>query len=261
MAEVFRGTVAELKQAIRALPRILAGLAPDSGGVARSLQLTMGVALLSQIQQSYIVKSRGGVGSDGIKWKPLSRAAIAARPITAGEKKAAGIKGKRVRGLLTPAEDKRVRGLLTPAEDKRWRKIFGTRKAWLMGHGMGEQAAAARSASIAWTVLKSEGAKTRLGTFGGRSVEILRSSGTLFRSLTPGVEDRPYTGADADKQVFEVPRGSVIVGTKVPYASRQHATRPLWPAAIPPPWWTAIKLAFGRGLVKVFGAFLAGRNP
>lgn len=37
----------------------------------------MGVQLLSLSKQAYIVKSRGGTGSDGIKWKPLAESTIA----------------------------------------------------------------------------------------------------------------------------------------------------------------------------------------
>lgn len=39
----------------------------------------MGVAVLSQSQQAYRVKSRGGMGSDGITWKPLAASTIAKR--------------------------------------------------------------------------------------------------------------------------------------------------------------------------------------
>ncbi len=245
MTLTFKGTEAEVRQALADLPRILAGLIPDVNGIGRSLQMRAGVTLLSKVQQAFIVKSRGGTGDDGIRWKPLSKAAIAARRVTAGEKKAAGISGKRVRGLLTPAQD------------KRWRILFATRKAWLMAKGMSPGAAAAQAASIAWATLKKEGAQTRLSVYGSRQVDILRDTGRLFRSLTPGVEDRP---SGEPEQVFDVPPGRVIVGTKVPYASRQHKHRPLWPDQIPPYWWDAIKASLARGIARVLGQFLAGRS-
>lgn len=39
----------------------------------------LGVKVLSFSKQAYIVKSRGGTGSDGIKWKPLAQSTIDAR--------------------------------------------------------------------------------------------------------------------------------------------------------------------------------------
>lgn len=39
----------------------------------------MGVAVLSQSQQAYRVKSRGGQGSDGIRWEPLADSTLAKR--------------------------------------------------------------------------------------------------------------------------------------------------------------------------------------
>lgn len=239
---VFRGSQAELERALVALPRAIAGLEPDPTGVAQRLQLRVGVTLLSLIQQAFIVKSRGGVGSDGIQWKPLKRETIAQRRITPGEKKAAGIKGKRVRGLLTPSQD------------KRWRQLFASRKARLVLRGMGEGAAMAEAAKFAWAMLKKEGAKTKLEVFGGRQVDIMRDTSRLFRSLTPGVEDRP---SGAEDQVFETPTGAVIVGTNVEYAGRQHKMRPLWPEKIPAEWWAVIMESLKRGIVRLMGQYLA----
>lgn len=39
----------------------------------------MGIAVLSQSDQAYRVKSRGGTGSDGIKWKPLAESTVRQR--------------------------------------------------------------------------------------------------------------------------------------------------------------------------------------
>ncbi len=250
MADVlYRGSRPELAAILRRIPAVCAGREADPNNAVKSLLTRIGVALLSQVQQDFILKSRGGTGRDGIKWKPLSRKTIAQRRVSAGERKAAGIKGKRVRGLLTPAQD------------KRWKMIFATKKFWLMAKGLGEGEASARAAQIAWAVLKSEGAQTKLAVFGGRSVEIMRDTSVLFRSLSPGIEDKPYTGRDSDKQVFETAPARVIVGTRVPYAGRQFRTRPAWPAdgMIPAAWWPAILLAAQRGVVRMV-ALLLGRR-
>ena len=62
---VFRGTRADLVKALAAVPTALAGRAPDPVGAARGLQMRLSTALLSQVQQDFLVKSRGGVGRDG----------------------------------------------------------------------------------------------------------------------------------------------------------------------------------------------------
>ncbi len=75
---VWTGTRAELLAALRNLPAALAGNAPDPLGLARPVQLRVGVAALTAIHDAFIVKSGGGTGSDGITWPPL-KAAPAAR--------------------------------------------------------------------------------------------------------------------------------------------------------------------------------------
>ena len=239
----FEGTREELMQLLRTFPAVVSGAAPDTLGIAKGIQLRVGVALLSKVQQAFIVKSRGGVGEDGIQWPALQRSTIAQRRTTGQELKSLGVTGKRTRGLLTPAQD------------KRWRALFATTKNRLMAKfGLSSQAASARAASIAWATLKSEGAQTKLEVLGNRKVDTLRDTGELFRSLSPGVEDRP---SGAEGQVFQVQPGRVIVGTnKKPWHHRgvpgKLPARHLWPpdGNLPPNWWEAILAAGQRGCVR-----------
>lgn len=242
----FAGNKDELRRLLAEVPRILAGHARDPLGIARGLQLRLGVALLSKVQQAFIVKSRGGTGDDGITWKPMKRASIAQRRTSAGERRQLGISGKRVRGLLTPAED------------KRWRFLFAKEKARLIvKFGLGDREASARAAQKAWAILKSEGAQTKLAVLGGRKVDIMRDTGRLFRSLSPGVEDRP---SGADGQVFETPPGRVIVGTNVVYAGYQHRMRPLWPpdGRLPSVWWRHLLQVGVRGAARAVRLLVEG---
>lgn len=235
----YRSDFPSLRMALNQLAGSIAGDDSDTAGVATGLQLRVGVACLSQVQQAFIVKSRGGVGSDGIKWPALKRSTIAGRRTTRGERKALGIGGKRERGILTPAQN------------ARWRQIYGTRLARLR-MVMPEGAAKARAAQIAWAILKSEGAKTKLEVLGGRQVDMLRDTGELLRSLSPGVEDRP---SSADGQVFRVERGLVIVGTNKKTwhhtGTRKMPARPLWPVdgVIPEPWMQSIMAVLTSGLL------------
>lgn len=239
----FRGTREDLRRILSQVPRTMAG-ASDPYGIANGILTRVGVALLSKIQQAFIVKSRGGVGEDGIKWAPLKRETIAQRRTTAGERKALGVVGKRVRGLLTPAQD------------KRWRALFASEKSRLMAKfGMGSEAASGMAAKLAWGILKSEGAQTKLAVLGSRQVDICRDTSRYFRSLSPGVADRP---SGADGQVFETAPGKVIVGTNIPYAARQHAQRPLWPpdGNLPATWWDHLLTTAQRGLLRALALIL-----
>lgn len=88
---IFRGTRAEFHALIRQLPAVLAGRAPDPLGVARGVQLRLGVALLGQVQASFINLSRTLYDpATGIHWKPLKPETIARRKRSAGDRKAAG---------------------------------------------------------------------------------------------------------------------------------------------------------------------------
>lgn len=201
--------------------------------IGRGIATRMGVALLSQVQQAFIQKSRGGTGSDGIRWKPLKPETIARRRTTLDERRQLGISGRRERGLLTQDQN------------RRWKGIFASRLTQLMARGMEAGEAKALAASIAWAILKNEGARTLLAVLGSRTVDIGRDTGILLRSLTPGVEDRPSGASD---QIFEVSPGLVIVGTNVPYASDFHRERPLWPETIPDAWMRAVNRAAARGI-------------
>lgn len=238
----FHGSRADLMRIMRQVPAVLAGRAPDPWGIAHGLQLRLGVGLLSKVQQSFIQKSRGETGDDGVTWPPLKRATIAQRRTTSAERRQLGITGKRERGLLTPAQN------------QRWSAIFRGQKARLIAKfGMGDREASAKAAQLAWAILKREGAKTKLDVLGGRQVDTLRDTGELFRSFSPGVEDQP---SGADGQIFRTPPGRVIVGTnKKVWHHRgipgRLPARPFWPHELPEHWWQFLLGLYRTGLVRV----------
>lgn len=231
-------------QYVQHLNRFVAALAgrvsdPELGPLIGPVKMRAANALLSQILLAFEEKAHGETGSDGIKWPPLKRSTVAERRLGPGDKKALQIGGRRVRGLLTPAED------------KEWRKIFGSRFARLR-LTMPEGAAKAKAAAIAWAVMKAKGAKTKLEVLGGRKVDILMDTGELFRSFTPGVEDR---ASGVDGQVVEFGPGSITVGTnKKVWHHRgipgKLPARPFWPldGSMPPAWARAVTLAASRGI-------------
>ena len=84
----FRGTAQQARDLVATIPAILAGRTADPAQAARGVQLRLATSLLSQVQQDFLVKSRGGTGKDGVRWPPLSPATIAARKRTRGDEKA-----------------------------------------------------------------------------------------------------------------------------------------------------------------------------
>lgn len=64
---------------IREIEARLTATGQDFATARRELHEALGVQLLSFAKQAYVVKSRGGTGSDGIKWAPLAESTIAAR--------------------------------------------------------------------------------------------------------------------------------------------------------------------------------------
>jgi hypothetical protein len=237
-----RNSPAGIANLLRTLALALAGKNADpTGGMIRTVQVRMGLALMSEIKLAFIEKAAGGVGSDGIKWQPLKRSTIAQRRTTGDERRSLGVTGAMVH-----------RGLLTAEQDKRWRKIFASRKAMLMvKFGMGDKESSARAAQIAWTILKQEGAKTKLEVYGGRHVLILRDTGELLNSFSPGV-DGPGPGG-----ILRTPSGRIIVGTsKKPWhhaGTKNLPARPYWPpdGNLPQSWWATISGAGNRGLLEI----------
>lgn len=237
----FRGNRAELRILLGTIPAILAGRHPDTLGVAQAVQLRMGNAMLSQLRQDFLVKSRGGTGRDGIKWAPLSPYTIARRRTTPGELKSLGVK----KGPL---------GFLTPGEHLQWQKIFGRWFNILKAKGYPDDKAKAQAGKVAWTEMKKRGAKTKIGVLGSRTVDIGRDTSRMFDSLAAGFDAAPPPGATT---TF-IP-GSVVIGTNVEYfryfhygTSRQPA-RPVAPpdGSIPDAWWPAVMDAGVTGLVRV----------
>jgi hypothetical protein len=228
---VFHGTRAELKALTYRLGAILAGREADTLGVARGFLLSLGVAALSDIKDAFVTKARGGTDEMGIKWPPLSKEYLAyGRRFGRGEKvkltRAAGLDLKLNR--FAPGGDK---GLLTKDQLIRWRKIFASLVPRFYMSTGNIAFAKTRAAQIAWATLKKEGAKTKLEVFGSRPAEILRDTGILLNSLSPGiVGGTPGPSASYEKpglpggedQIFELGRGQVAVGTTVAYAGAHN---------------------------------------
>lgn len=115
---------------------------------------------------------------------------------------------------------------------------------------------------ITWEPLKpSTVRRRRRGRRGSRHagrVEILRDTGRLLRSLTPGV-DAPGPGGEV-----RTPPGRVIVASNVPYAGYHHRgtrripSRPLWPldGRLPAGWTRELAESLKRGILAAIVSLL-----
>lgn len=65
------GSANDLRRLLQRIPMILTGRAPDPYRIARSLQLRIGLVLMSKIRQAFVTKARGGTDEAGIRWAPL----------------------------------------------------------------------------------------------------------------------------------------------------------------------------------------------
>ncbi len=259
----FRGTRQEAVRVINSLRLALTGQGSDDNRIARGVFVAMGLAALSDIQRDFIRKARGDVGEDGVKWAPLQPATLAySRRFGRGEKtrlkQAAGLNRGHSKGPTGS-------GLLNSAQLKSWIKHYRQSLAWLATkHDM--RTAKNIAASIAWNKVKAEGAKTMLEVYGNRPHEILRDTGVLLNSLSPGqiggdgASYRKPGGDGGDDQVFELIGNGVIVGTNVGYAATHQngstkkniPARPFLPKKAPVVWidrWSSVlSKAFEVGL-------------
>lgn len=193
----FRGSHEQAKRLALMLGTLLN---KNNHPVGRAFMSSVGFGALSDIKQAYIVKAKGGTDEMGIKWPPLHPKTVANRRV-----------GKK--DLADP--DIKARETIRKREEK---KLL---KRYLLSMPVSEATKKARQvASLRATI---QTGKTKVQTLGGRQVEILRDTGVLFNSLSPGVliPGGEYRSSE-DDQIFELNAGKIIVGTNVLYAATHN---------------------------------------
>lgn len=232
-----RGREDDLIRELERIPAILAGREPDPYGYSVVVAGRVANVVLSDIQEAYIIKARGGMDASGMRWAPLKPETIARRRIGSKTRKKLGISKNTKRGLLSSKQN------------AKWNAIYRSKLPQAIAmHG--PQKGSQLAAQMAWGILKKEGAKTRINDLANRQVEIMRDTDLLFSSLSPGVVDKP---GSPPGQVFGINPGGFVIGSNVPYAAAQHAKRRLWPEPkdIPSAWLTRWLGALARGIVQV----------
>lgn len=190
----------------------------DPQGLGGAFRAALLHSAFKRTHEAYMAKSAGGIDAYGENWKKLAPGTIAARPISASDQRRFGVQ-------------KGQRGLLTPKENQRWKGIFASVFLQSIQRGADEKTAKEIAGRMAWAILKSQGAKTRIGTLSQRSVSIMIDSGKLEQSYRPGAfTGRAYRRYNQD-QVAEVRPRSIRFGSRVAYARDAVAKRPVIPTA------------------------------
>ena len=198
----------ELSGLVRDLPDILTGkkVTPKLMKLRQVYWSAFAYSFFKQVSQNFSKKSKGNADKQGQRWKPLTKKTKAYRP-----------RNTRNKG----------RGLLTGMQDSLWKGIFA-KNFKKFSATMPEGEAKAKAASLAWAILKSRGAKTKIDEYGNAKVPILVRTGRLRDSLKPG----NYTGENYtpfnDDQFFDFKKGKMTLGSKVPYAGEVEETRSLY---------------------------------
>lgn len=218
-----RGSRGELREALRQLQEALRGRSGEARDAMTQVMTRVGMAALSRIREAFVVKARGGTDASGLSWPPLKPSTIAY------SRRHPGVPPSSKRAPFRPS------WMLTEKQRKRW---------WQLN--------AIGGPAYAWMVTKSEGGKTLIGEYGQTPVEILRDTGLLLNSLTPGI--------GSPDQVFEPDARGVTVGTRRQWAAAHHKGIPgrlpqrrLWPepSQWPKAWWDDILGEARSGMIEV----------
>lgn len=219
---------------------------PGASWASRGIWQRVGIQALSLVRKAFLLKAAGGTDDCGERWKPLSPATIAY--------------SRRHPGLPPGKEraSKRPSYALTDELREEWWGLYGTALRKYKGDK-------GHAAAVAWVILKQNhgSVTTLMSQYGNTPVEILRDTGALTNSLTPGV-----VGSKPKDQVFRVQPGAVVVGTNRKWAGVHHEgskdgripQRRLWPA--PSRWtsrWWDLLLQQARGGMTDLVKFLLQR--
>lgn len=236
----------DIPATVRRAVAILTGREASASDARDAMLTRVGLRFQAKNREAFIVKSHGGTDETGLRWPPLSPATIAYR------RRHAGLPPASQRTELRPSASLTVRQRL------RWKSLY----ARLLRKYRGDKG---HAAAVAWLILKSEGATTLLKQYGGTPVDILRDTGELLTSLSPGSAPDARHATPVQSQVFRVGINSVVVGTTRKGASGHHhgipgklPQRRLWPkpSTWPQDWWDSIAEPVQEAVIEVIQQLL-----
>lgn len=245
---VKRGTKTHAKHVVNLYVRQLTGQTADTNGHARSVFYAVGIAALQDVIEAFQVKMAGGTDEGGVSWPPLSPAYLAyGRRFGPGEKASSAVSS----------------GVMNPQQMARYNALLAEKIAHLSAR-VDVERARKLAADRAWETIRKEERISKIAAYGNRIVDILRDTGKLFNSLTPGylsgTEYHPTSLDGADQQVFVALADGIVIGTNLPYAAAHNygypegniPKREFLPKDPPSVWldrWAEIAIqAIGQGL-------------
>lgn len=251
-----RATRDAVRRAVAAIP----AAARAGGAAADAMLVSCGLAALGRIKRAFVTKSRGGTDEAGDRWRPLSPYTIAygrRHRKLAGDPQESRLYSRAKGKPWIPGSARRAgyapSYALTNKQRDRWWALYRQGLAMFGG----DKGSAARRA---WAISKSEGATTIFDKYAHAQVDILRDTGLLLNSLSPGVA--------SGERVLRVGRGEVIVGTNRKWAGVHHRgsrdgripQRRLWPEPRrwPSSWWLDILEQARQGLVDIAKQLIGG---
>lgn len=222
----FKGSRSAAKQIVQSVVNSLLGKDPQYKPLADSVLTAVGVAALSDIKNDFVRKSHGETGQDGVTWAPLKPATIAARRLGAADKKDAVI------------------GARWKIVQKEYKKLYQKYRL-----GLPPELASIKARRVAEMRATYQTGMSKTEAYGSRQVDILRDTGVLLNSLTPGKVGASGTYSKpskegGDEQIFLIDNGAVSIGTTVHYAAthqfgdpdRRIPARPFLPRHVPAVW-------------------------
>lgn len=229
-----QATRAAIQKAINKIPS-----EAQTGATARAMMTRLGLTILGRIKKAFVAKSRGGTDEAGDRWRPLSPKTIAY------SRRHPGLPRSKQRAAKRPSY------ALTTKQRERWWGLYARGLAMYKGNK-------GHAAARAWFILRGEGAVTLMDKYGNTQVDILRDTGLLLNSLSPGVQ--------SGNQVFRVKGGEVVVGTNRKGAAAHHngtariPQRRLWPSvnSWPTAWWNDLLEQLKAGLVVITAQLVKG---
>lgn len=232
-----RSTRAKVREKIARAIAAASGRNGDAYDAAVAMQTRIGMTALAHIKDAFITKARGGIDEAGDSWPKLSPKTIAY------SRRHPGVPPAKQRAAFRPS------WMITTKQRERWWYLYRMGLARSKGDKN-------KAAAYAWATIKREGAKTLLGVYGNTQVEILRDTGLLLNSLSPGVNP-----GSVENQIFDVKPGECIIGTNRKHAASHHhgipgrlPQRRLWPSPDrwPQSWINDINEQASEGLIDIF---------
>jgi phage gpG-like protein len=257
----FQGTTAQAMELVAMIPAIFSGKAQAHANASRIMAARIGNTMLSNIKGDFQKKARGELGEDGTRWAPNAVITVKRKV----ERHLGNLKKKTPQSQAFQQRYARYLQIVGDAMAANKHLLNGLPKA--AKAEMKAQIKAQAAAAAGYFAHEYREEQGFPGTLPFSLTQILRDRGPLLNSLTPGILQQPYTGPDADQQIFIADPGMITIGSRLRYAathqfgdhSRHIPARPFLPAAdaIPAVWWEDVYDIVWQTITE----FLDGKLP